>query len=281
VSYQVSRGSYGSHTPHGPTQSTGIGGMIVGAIGLGAIGVSVWGLVCAARITFSALSLLIDIITDGGPSGLVRVVVLNGVAGVLAAAAVAILRSWPRKTGRLSESFVSALFNKGLAAPGLDGVFIGRVILGTIVGFLVGAANGASGFINFPQFVSETHGAEVFRSTVYPIAAFLGGGFGGPGGTDVWSLLFLVIVIILAALLVGLLAGFLLNVVLAGVGGTVKGGTKAYITKILTERTKGERTQEPHPILAGMRQGLLIGLIIGILESIFTILGVVRFVAQR
>jgi hypothetical protein len=273
--------SYQSRGTGRASADTGFLGLVGGTISIGVAVVSVWGLVCAARITLSGLSLLIDTLTNGGPADIVRALVLNGIGGVLGGVAVVVLRSWARKSGHLSQSFVSALFNKGLAAPRLDGIFLGRVLIGGIVGFLVGLANGAAGFISFPQFLSESGGTEVFHNTVYPIVTFLGGGFGGPGGTDFWALLFLLVVIVAAALLIGVLAGFLLHLVLAGVGGTIKGGTKAYVTKILTERTKGEKIEESHPIRAGMTRGLFIGLIVGILESIFTILGVVRFVGAR
>src|SRR6266404_1368628 len=273
--------SYQSRGTGSMSTDTGFLGLVWGAISIGVAVVSVWGLVCAARITLSGLSLLIDTLTNGAPADVMKTLVLNGMGGVLGGVAIVVLRSWARKSGHLSQSFVSALFNKGLAAPALDGIFLGRVLIGGIVGFLVGMANGAAGFINFPQFLSESGGTEVFHNTVYPIVAFLGGGFGGPGGTDFWALLFLIVVIIAAALLMGFLAGFLLHVVLAGVGGTIKGGTKAYVTKILTERTVGEKMEESHPIRAGVTRGLLIGLIVGTLESIFTVLGVVRFIAPR
>src|SRR5437868_809891 len=101
------------------------GNPILGAIGLLAMGISLWVLACAAAVTLSGLSLLLDLSLHGGPAGIIQNVLMSGVAGIFAGVAMAIVRCWPRKTSALTKSFISALFSKGLAEPQLDAVFWG------------------------------------------------------------------------------------------------------------------------------------------------------------
>jgi hypothetical protein len=224
----------------------------------------------------AALSQLIQVIFAGEASEIIGNVVLSAIAGVFAGIAVAVIRSWPRRTIDSTAPFVSALFTKGLAAPQLDNVFWARALIGGIIGFLVGGASGSSGMISFLQFFSESS-SSVMQNSLFPLHTFLGGGFGGPGGTGFFELVFLIIVIIIAAVVIGLFSGLLLQLLLAGLGGAAKGATKTYIERILEERTTD---QEPHPIVAGMKRGALVGLLAGVVQAVFTVWGVVKFYNQ-
>jgi hypothetical protein len=258
----------------GPSVGTdaGIGKAVGGIVGLAALGVSVWAIICAARITISAISLLI---VAGNIPTLFTNLVLSGIAGGFAGLAVATIRSWPRKSGRLQESFISSIFNKSLADPNSGGVFWLRILVGGLIGFTVGAVNGGGGILSFPQIASGS--GEVILNPATPIAILIGGGFGGPGGTGILSLLFLIIFIVFAAILVGLLAGFLYHLFLYALAGMIKGGTKTFVSNALQDRVAGKGAKEPHPVAAGMIRGSLIGLFVGIIESIFTTWGIIRF----
>jgi hypothetical protein len=255
------------------SSSVGGGGSVIGgAIGLAAASVSVWAIVCAARITISAISLLI---VAGNIPTLVGNLVLSGIAGAFAGFSVATIRSWPRKSGRLQESFISAIFNKSVGDPNAGGVFWVRILIGGLIGFTVGAMNGSGGILSFPQIALGS--GEIIPDPSSPIAVFIGGGFGGPGGTGILSLLFLIIVVVFAAVLVGFLAGLIYHLLLYALAGMVKGGTKTLVTNALQDRVDKTGAKEHHPVVVGMIRGSLIGLFVGILESIFTTWGVIRF----
>jgi len=130
------------------------------------------------------------------------------------------------------------------------------------------------GMLNLPQFLWGTSEAVIHESA-YPIIGLVGGGFGGPGGTGLLSLAFIVLVIIIAALLAGLLIGVISHVLLLALAGTTKGAAKAYFTKILRDEPSG--ASDPNPIGTGAVRGLITGLTVGILESIFTLMGIVKF----
>jgi|SRR6185295_8991994 len=77
----------------GPSVVGGGDGNPIGAIvGLAAIGVSIWGLVCAAGVTIAAVSLLLRGLSQGIGATIVTNVILGGIAGLFAAVATEIVR---------------------------------------------------------------------------------------------------------------------------------------------------------------------------------------------
>lgn len=252
---------------------------VAGIVSLGVAGVSIWALVCAARMTISAVGFVLGALANGGPIGLGTNVLQSAVGGAFAGVAIIILRNWSRRHSAPIEPFLSAVFGKHLGGPAIDRVFLGRVVLGGFVGFLVGALHGGQGILSFPQFLFQTT-ADVLSQKTYPIMVLVGGGFGGPGGTGFWSLAFLILVIVVAAVLSGLVIALLVHLALAIATGTltgsVKGGVKAYVVRLLDDRSDQAALANPHPIVSGMARGALVGLIVGVVEAAFTAWGVGR-----
>jgi len=224
----------------------------------------------------SGIALIFDVLSGTASASLVENLVMSGIAGIFAGVAVAVTRAWPKKAGHTSETFVSALFSKGLAAQTLDGVFWERVLIGGIIGLAVGALTGVCGAISV---FSTDAAANVLRDTTFPIVVFLAGGYGGPGGAGFWAILFLILVIILTALLVGLFAGLIVHLCVLALAGMVKGTTKAMVLEGLGEKSGGETAKKSHPVKAGMVRGMLAGLLTGIVEAIFTTWGVLNLPA--
>lgn len=266
----------GSYRTSGTSTSTSDGDAIVGFIGLAATGVTVWALVCAARITMVAVSLLFQVFSSTPPDGFVVNVFLSALGGIFAGITTAVVRAWPRKPGQVEKSFISALFSKNLAAPKLDGTFFGRVLISGAIGLLVGAITGASGMISFPQFFSDST-AQVFHDTAYPLMAFAAGGFGGPGGDGVLSIIFMILVIVILSICAGCIIGFVLQLVIAALFGGIKGTTKSAVTKMLEEKDPQGSSTESHPIRAGAIKGALTGLLAGVVQASFTAWGIVHF----
>jgi hypothetical protein len=223
--------------------------------------------------------------------------VLSGIGGVFAGIAMTTLRAWSRKSRAATESFLSALFSNGLGRPQLDAVFWGRVALGGTIGFAVGAACGVIGIVSFPQFLSES-GLDVLRDGTYPIVEFVGGGSGGAGDPGFWSWLWLFVVIVVLTLVLGFFAGLVLHLVVCGLAGLTQAGAESYTISILQERSKPRADEEddededeygngwehdssdeddrPRPIIAGMARGAFTGILTGMIQGIFTVLGFLR-----
>jgi hypothetical protein len=238
-------------------------------IGLAAFGVSIWGIICAARICLASASIVLDVLFGAAPSGIVSSVIMSALAGGFAAITIALLRSFRRKAGSSTTSFLSALFNKGLAGPTLDAAFWGRVLVSGAIGWLIGAMTGASGAINFPQFIGGS--ADAILSISMPLMVFVGGGFSGPGGTGFWSVLFLIFVLIVLGIVIGILSGFIIHLIVAAVAGGTKGATKEVLLRALED---GEETPKRHRIRNGVVRGALAGLVVAALEAIFTVWGI-------
>jgi hypothetical protein len=270
VNRQIKNG--GGNTPRRGT----IFETIAKPIGLGVVVIGIWALVCAARVTFATISMVFEIFSSNAPSGLLFNVILSGLSGVFAAAAIAVVRAWPRKPGKLEESFVSALFNKGLVNS--NGDFLKKAFVYGIIGFLAGGICGAGGMTNFPQFFSDST-AQIFRNaSAFPILVFAGGGFGGPDGGGFLALLFLIFVILIISFILGLLAGLIVHLSIAAIAGSVtKGAVKGTITKMLEEKTADEENHDPHPFLSGLKRGAWTGLVAGIMQAAFTAWGIVHF----
>lgn len=227
----------------------------------------------------AAVSLFVQAFSSASPDGFIVNVVLSALAGVFAGVTIAVVRAWPRKPGDIEKSFISALFSKSLAAPQLDGIFFGRVLISGTIGCLVGAILGASGTISFPQLFSDST-ATIFQNTAYPIMAFAGGGFGGPGGDGFLSVIFLILVIVVLAICAGCIIGLLLQLAMAVFFGGIKGATKSAVTAILEEKDAKEPTAQSHPIRAGAIKGALTGLLAGIVQAAFTAWGLIHFAHQ-
>jgi hypothetical protein len=242
---------------------------LLGVLGLGVAAFSIWGLVCAARITLGAVSVLVDVFLGAAPSSLLGSVTLSAFAGAFAGIALALLRSLRRKPDAASKSFLSALFSKGLTRS-INSGFWGRALISGTVGLLVGAITGASGAISFPQFFNGS-ASSILSAGSLPLMVFVGGGFGGPGGTGFWSMLFLILVLILMGLIIGILSGLIVHLVVAAAAGATKGATKEAVLRILEEP---DEKPQPHRIRNGVVRGALTGVVVTILESIFTVWGI-------
>ena len=265
--------------PSGTSVGGGGGNPIVAVLGVAAIGVSIWGVVCATGVAIASISLLLKGLGEGLSAAIVANVVLGGIAGFFAAIATEILRQNGRRVAKHGGHFVSSLFQRRLGESSLDTVFWSRVVIGGIIGLLTGALNGSTGMLSFLQFLWGTAETTIHDPT-YPILVLVGGGFGGPGGTGVLSLAFVVLVIIISAIAVALLAGLLVHLLLYGIAGMSKGAIKAYITSILHDQSASRYNDDKHPVLTGMSRGFVIGLAVGIIESIFTVLGIIKFYSR-
>jgi len=233
-----------------------------------------------AQITLASLSVTISVFLGLAPEGVLQNVALSAVAGLFAGIGIIVLRSITRKSDISSESFVSAVLSKGLAAPHWDGIFWERVFVGAFVGIGVGAINGAGGIINFLQLMDGS-AQQVLQGSHYPLIVFLGGGYGGPGAGGLLSLLFTILVIILAAIVVGICVGSVFHLAIGALAGMTKGSTKALILEGLSERSDKDERAKRHPIrdavVGGARRGALVGFIAGALESAFTAIGIVQY----
>ena len=245
-----------------------------------AAGIALWSLVIAAEFVLISAASLIGVLFSTAPDSMAPNIFLSGIAGAFAGIATAMVRSLRRKPSSIEKSFISALFSKGLAAPSLDGPFWIKTLLSTFIGFLVGMATGADGFISFPQAFTGT-ARDVF-SVHYPLVDFLGGGLGGsgagfagPDGFGFWSALFLMLVIILTALLIGSLSGLFVHLLVKAVAGATKASTKELVIQSLEDPAPGE--EKGHPIGQGIIRGALTGVLVGVIEALFTISAVNRF----
>jgi hypothetical protein len=56
-----------------------------------------------------------------------------------------------------------------------------------------------------------------------------------------------------------------------------KGGVKAYVLKLISPRADSttESEKQTHPVVVGMQNGFVIGVIVGTLEAVFTTWGAV------
>jgi hypothetical protein len=266
-----SRGT--SDTPNPVELLTGVA-CLVGA------GILIWALVIAAELVFFSAAALIGTVLGQAPDGVISNIILSSIAGVFAGIAGTTIRSLRRKPGSIEKSFVSALFSKGLAAPSLGGLFWAKVMLSTLVGLLVGALTGADGFISFPQAVAGT--VEHVFSTHYPLVEFISGGlggsgagFGGAGGMGFWSALFLIIVIIVTAMAIGSLSGLFVHLTIRAIAGATKASTKELVLQSLEDPAVGE--SKGHPFGQGIIRGALTGVLVGLIEAVFTLWGISAF----
>jgi hypothetical protein len=259
----------------------GPGELFIGALGLCGIGILIWALVYAAQFVLVSGFMLVGVVLDASADGLASNIFLSGIAGVFAGIAISTIRSLHRKPGNIEKSFVSALFSKGLAVPSLDGLFWAKVMLSAFVGLLVGAFSGADGFISFPQAITGTAG-KMFSSNHIALIHFLSGGFGGSGagfgghGTiGLWSVLLLIIVIILTTLIIGALSGLFVHLIIKGLAGAAKSSTKELVLQSLEDPADGE--DKGHPIGQGIIRGALTGVLVGLIEAVFTLWGIAAF----
>lgn len=260
----------------GPTGPVGADvNPIVGIAGFAAFGIGLWVLVCVARLVLAAISFAIAPPDWTTVPGLAANIIENAVCGLFAGLVIGGLLAWGRKPDKLGESFLSALFNKGLAGPDINALFWGRVVLSGVVGWTVGRVAGGVGMIALPPSLSGA-AHTVLTASAAPIVLFVGGGLGGSGGTDFFSLLFLFLVLIALVIVVALIASALLHLALWGVMGMTKGAVKAYIVELLKPRI-GEDGKPPDkiaPMIIAMERGFVVGVILGVCESVFTTWGI-------
>ena len=248
------------------------GNPITGLLGVAAFGVFIWGAISAARIIFSAVSGILDVIAVGWMGELAENIVLSAIGGGSAGLVIVAMRSWPKKPNHTTESFVSALFHKGLAAPYLGEGFWFKTLLGGVIGAITGAISGGAGIVNFPQFFSGS-AATTMHDHALAIIGFAGGGFGGPEGGGIFSLLALIVVVILIAVFVALIAGFVVHLLLYGLAGATKGASKAAVLHVLKDKEDGR----DQPIMDGLARGFVVGVAVGLLQAGFTATGIIQF----
>jgi hypothetical protein len=116
-----------------------------------------------------------------------------------------------------------------------------------------------------------------------PLVAFIGGGaggFGGSGGLGFWGTLFLFFVVLAMVIIIAVVVGVVLHVLLFGIVGMTKGGVEAYVSRLITRRIPSGRystEDKRQPIVIGIRRGFIVGLIMGLFETVFTTWGAVWF----
>lgn len=243
------------------------------------MGLSIVATVFAASLSMRALSLLGRLFTQGAPAIVLQSILLSVAAGVFAGVATVTVRAIRRKTGRVNESLVSALFTKGLEAPQLDGVFWARVLIGATVGMFVGVVAGAMGCLNIPQLLSgASH--EILTNPVFPIyesVLRITGGAGGGGEFDWIALVGIAIALILAGLILGVASGLATHIIMASVAGLVKGTAKAFIIDVLIQKDRGLGNVGDTMVFEGFLSGLLVGFVTGVLMAVSTAWGIVQF----
>jgi hypothetical protein len=226
-------------------------------------------LVLAAVPLLSGLGTLLSAISNDLPHEAVSMIVLSGFAGVFAGVAGAVFKSVRFNVDPLAKSFVSAYFNKSLVNIQIDGAFWGRIFVGGVVGWMVGAWLAAAGFTSIPELATDVY---TLRNLI-PMAS---GGFGGaPPPTSCLGILFLLLLAILVGPVAGLISGSLVSVALSMVAGVTKGTVKAYVEDVLSDPSDRSRSD----IMIGAIRGLVVGMVAGIIQAICSALAAFRFAA--
>jgi hypothetical protein len=225
------------------------------------------GLILAAFPLLHGFDTLLSVFSHDLPHGAVSMIALSGFAGIFAGIAAAAVKSAPFKVHPLAKSSLSALFNRSLANIRIDGAFWGRIVIGGLVGWMVGAWLASAGFTSVPELFQGVY----TLGNLIPTAS---GGFGGePPPANIFGILFLVLLIFLAAPLAGLISGWLVRIALSAFAGMTKGVVKNYIEALLTDPER--------PASSGIKDGALggfyVGLIAAIIQTICSIIGVIRF----
>jgi hypothetical protein len=247
---------------------------IMGALGLVVVGLSVWALVCAVGISYGGITLLLG---DSIP-GLGANIALGGIAGLVAGFSMLKGQNWwvTERRASAAASQPTPVSQPAAYKPvtgsqptatkaSLPRIALGKCLVGALIGLLVGAFCALFGCVSFLQDLFGTT-ADVFTVQQYPVVAFLGGGFGGPAPPPTfWSLLFLFVVLVAIAVLWGLLCGFVVHLLLYGFAGSTAGGLRGYVRSIISD--------DDRPISTGLERGAFVGLGVGILQGIFTVIG--------
>ncbi|HEX7965237.1 MAG TPA: hypothetical protein VF651_05930 [Gammaproteobacteria bacterium] len=253
------------HPSNSGSSSTPASGGFMGFIGLGVFGLGLWGFISALRILLAATGFLMsDAAWDTLP-GLAANVAQSVFFGLCAGVAVAVLRSTV-KTAAGVESFVSALFNRRVAAPELDAHFFGQVALTGAIGIAVGYVTGAAGVTMLPAAWSDASAGVLGAAT--PIVAFAGGGFGGPG-PGFWGVIMLILMILFLTLIVAALSSLLLHLILLGMAGATKGGVRSYTTRLLSGDASGKPDLR-RTVAQAMQRGFIVGGLMALIQGIST-----------
>jgi hypothetical protein len=226
-------------------------------------------LVLAAVPLLSGLGTLLSAVSQDLPHAAVSMIVLSGFAGVFAGVAGAVFKSVRFKVDPMAKSFVSAYFNKSLVDIRIDGAFWGRIVVGGMVGWMVGAWLAAAGFTSVPELVSGVY-------TLSNLIPMHSGGFGGsPPPASLFGILFLLLLAILVGPVAGLISGSLVSIGLSMIAGVTKGTVKAYVEDVLSEPSD----RSASAIMIGAFRGLAVGMVAGIIQAICSALAVFRFAA--
>ena len=236
-----------------------------------AFGVCIVALAGAASLSMQTASLLIDLVTDGASPDVLRTLILSGIAGVFAGMAAVTARFWDRVG--MEQSFVSALFNGDLERLEVDGIFLGRVILGGAVGMLTGFIAGASGAISFTHLLDGSAFA-VLNNPIYPLVGLIAGGAGG--GEFGFFLLLVLAALVAMVIVAGILSGFVVHIILSGIGGLTKGATKEFIIDVLEEKPQ-PAGKEFGPVIEGLVRGMISGVLTGSIMAVCTAWGIFKF----
>jgi hypothetical protein len=224
-------------------------------------------LVLAAVPLMRGLGNLMSVVSGDLPGAAVSMIVLSGFAGVLAGVAGAVIKSVRFKVDPLAKSFVSAYFNKSLVDIRVDATFLGRLVMGGLIGWMIGAWLAAAGFTSVPELYSGIY-------TLHNLVPMHGGGFGGaPPPAGLFGIIFLLLLAFLAGPIAGFISGALAGVALSVIAGITKGTVKAYVEDVLTEPS--DRTASP--VMIGAVRGFFIGLLVGIIQAVVSALAVSRF----
>jgi hypothetical protein len=226
-------------------------------------------LALAAVPLLSGLGTLLSAVSQDLPHEAVSMIVLSGFAGVFAGVAAAALKTVRFKADPLAKSFISAYFNKSLVDIRIDAAFWGRLVVGGLVGWMVGAWLTAAGFTSVPELLTGVY----TLNNLIPMAS---GGFGGPPPpANPFGIIFLLLLAILAGPVAGLISGSLVSIALSMVAGVTKGTVKAYVEAVLTD----PNNRSSSDIMIGAMRGLVVGILAGIIQAVCSGLAVLRFAA--
>lgn len=224
------------------------------------------GLILAAIPVLSGLGTLMSALFGDLSHNAVSMIVLSGFAGVFAGVAGAVIKNVRFEVDPLAKSFLSAYFNRSLVDIRIDAAFWGRIVIGGLVGWMVGAWLTAAGFTSVP---------ELFQGifTLDNLTPRAGGGFGGaPPPADFFGIVFLLLLVLLAGPLAGFISGSVVSIALSMLAGVTKGIVKAYIEELLENpRRPAARFKD------ATMTGLFSGLMVGIIQAICTGIGIIRF----
>jgi hypothetical protein len=199
-------------------------------------------------------------------------------SGALAGLVVGLLQARGRARSHAAETVLGeaspSLFTR---APEAFGGFL----LNVVVGFLVGALQGASGAASPFHFGGDGSFAHRVVAWASPLGGF-GGGFGGLGGgpEEIAGAIWALFLLLLAIVLVSTAAGAILGVLVAGAQGAILGalkglafaGVRAWFTVSgEASAAAGVGATVRASLGPGAATGALCGLVLGVVTGVATV----------